>query len=285
MIGSVNTGGGAKAFAFIVVTYPAGSVCTCTDGMKTLRAKNTTGTWVFDIPYAGTWTVSCTNGSETASASVVISAKGQSETVGLSYRKPPAEYQAVDYIKSTGTQYIATNIYFQNKMKLIADCMWDGSHSTTEVLASARDSNLVRLYSIYGSSMGGTTLSLYRGSTAIFDNHTGSTIQLQKYHIESNVESGNLYVKRDGETVLSSDATYADFTMTANMLLFHEEGAANLWGKVRLYSATIYNNGELVRDFVPCYRKSDNVAGLWDMVSKTFFTNKGSGTFVVGEPI
>ena len=85
MIGSVNTGGGAKAFAFIVVTYPAGSVCTCTDGTKTLRAKNTTGSWVFEIPYAGTWTVSCTDGTYTAEENVLISAKGQSESLLLRY--------------------------------------------------------------------------------------------------------------------------------------------------------------------------------------------------------
>lgn len=77
MIGSVNTGGGAKAFAFIVATYPEGSICTCTDGIKTLRAKNTSGSWVFDIPYAGTWTVH----SDTDSKSVSIEQKGQSVNV------------------------------------------------------------------------------------------------------------------------------------------------------------------------------------------------------------
>lgn len=85
MIGSVNTGGGAKAFAFITATYPEGSVCTCTDGAKTLRAKNTTGTWVFDIPYAGTWTVSCTDGEHTTQKDVVIDSKGESSNIILSY--------------------------------------------------------------------------------------------------------------------------------------------------------------------------------------------------------
>lgn len=79
-------GGGGDVFAFIIVTYPAGSVCTCTDGTKTLTAKDTTGSWVFEIPYAGTWTVSRTDGEQTASASVSINAKGQSESVELSYK-------------------------------------------------------------------------------------------------------------------------------------------------------------------------------------------------------
>lgn len=103
MIGSVNTGGGTKAFAFIVVTYLTGSVCTCTDGTKTLRAKNTTGTWVFDIPYAGTWTVSCTDGEQTDSESVVISYKGQSENVALSF--------GFYIIKNGAYQIPLTNVY------------------------------------------------------------------------------------------------------------------------------------------------------------------------------
>lgn len=43
------------------------------------------------------------------------------------------------------------------------------------------------------------------------------------------------------------------------------------------------NNNVLKRDLYPCYRKSDNVAGMYDMVTNTFFTNAGSsGTFTVG---
>ena len=42
--------GGAKAFAVIGVTYPAGSVCTCSDGIKTLKLKDTGGQDFFLIP-------------------------------------------------------------------------------------------------------------------------------------------------------------------------------------------------------------------------------------------
>ena len=44
----------------------------------------------------------------------------------------------------------------------------------------------------------------------------------------------------------------------------------------------IWNNDSLVRDFVPCYRKSDSVIGLYDLVSQTFFINQGSGSFIKG---
>lgn len=85
MIGETNVGGGAKAFALISVTYPAGSTCTCTDGTKTLTLKNTSGQGIFLIPYAATWTVTATNGTNTKSQSVEITTEGQSVSMTLSY--------------------------------------------------------------------------------------------------------------------------------------------------------------------------------------------------------
>ena len=78
-------GGSAKMFAVIGVTYPSGSTCTCTNGTKTLKAKGTSGTAIFNVPSTGTWTVTATNGDKTASKSVSITAEGQVETVELLY--------------------------------------------------------------------------------------------------------------------------------------------------------------------------------------------------------
>lgn len=78
-------GGVGTPFAVIGVTYPEGSTCTCTDGTKTLTAKGTSGRAIFNIPYAGTWTVTCTNGDDTTSQAVSITAEGQNESVALSF--------------------------------------------------------------------------------------------------------------------------------------------------------------------------------------------------------
>lgn len=87
MIGRTNVGGGGNTFAFIVVTYPVGSVCTCSDGVRTIRAKDTTGSFVFNIPYAARWTVECHNDAteESDEVDVEISTKGQVENVILNY--------------------------------------------------------------------------------------------------------------------------------------------------------------------------------------------------------
>lgn len=75
----------AAVYAVIDVTYPSGSVCTCSNGSVTLTAKDTTGKAIFVIPSAGTWTVTAVSGSKSTSKAVSITAEGQVETVELTY--------------------------------------------------------------------------------------------------------------------------------------------------------------------------------------------------------
>ena len=77
--------GGGTPYAAIGVTYPSGSVCTCTNGTLTLTANDTTGKAIFVIPSAGTWTVKAVKGSKSKSKAVSITAEGQVATVTLTY--------------------------------------------------------------------------------------------------------------------------------------------------------------------------------------------------------
>ena len=85
MVGITNSSGISKIYAIIGVTYPSGSTCTCTNGSKTLTAKNTSGKAIFVIPSAGTWTVTAVSDSESTSKAVSITAEGQVATVTLTY--------------------------------------------------------------------------------------------------------------------------------------------------------------------------------------------------------
>ena len=85
MVGITNSSGIGKIYAVIGVTYPSGSTCTCTNGSKTLTAKNTSGKAIFVIPSAGTWTVTAVSGSKSTSKTVSITAEGQVETVTLMF--------------------------------------------------------------------------------------------------------------------------------------------------------------------------------------------------------
>ena len=71
--------------ATINITYPAGSTCTCSDGTTTFTAPDTSGTWKCVVSNKGTWTVSCTDGIDSTSETVEITADGQSVSVELSY--------------------------------------------------------------------------------------------------------------------------------------------------------------------------------------------------------
>lgn len=81
----LRRGGGPKAFAFIPVTYPAGSVCSCSMESRTLKAPDTSGSYVFAVPAAGTWTVSISDGSRTKSRSVSVSTANQIVDGSLNY--------------------------------------------------------------------------------------------------------------------------------------------------------------------------------------------------------
>lgn len=84
MVGKTNVAG-ARLRAVVAVTYPVGSVCTCVSGTKTLKARDTSGKALFNVT-VGEWSVSCTDGTDTASKAVSITYEGQVESVELSYR-------------------------------------------------------------------------------------------------------------------------------------------------------------------------------------------------------
>ena len=63
--------------ATINITYPAGLACTATDGVTTLTAPDTSGTWACTVNKKGTWAI--TAGDWSAEANMTTS--GQTETV------------------------------------------------------------------------------------------------------------------------------------------------------------------------------------------------------------
>ena len=79
-------GGGAKGLLpQIIVTVDTGSAITCTDGTTTLTGTST-GSYTFEIPNYGTWTVTATLSGNTASGTVVVDTVKQ-YTLELSYAK------------------------------------------------------------------------------------------------------------------------------------------------------------------------------------------------------
>lgn len=89
MIIPVTISKGGSAFAYIIASFPTTAAsCTCSSGGTVLEADAAglaRGQFVFEVPAAGTWTVTISNGTDTKSESVSITTAGQAEVVKLSF--------------------------------------------------------------------------------------------------------------------------------------------------------------------------------------------------------
>lgn len=92
--------------ATIHVVYPAGLACTATDGVTTLTAPDTSGTWDCVVTEAGEWTVKLSTG---FAEKVTVGASGESHTVNKWYvYKDGDQYTDLTggWVKKSGTASI-----------------------------------------------------------------------------------------------------------------------------------------------------------------------------------
>ena len=113
--------------------------------------------------------------------------------------------------------------------------------------------------------------------------YTYLTPDLNKHHLIFNVDSTH---KNSFDGTLYGGGINQEWTGTYTIPLFCGlDGGTDYvrYSKIKLYSCKIYNSYNiLVRNFIPCYRKSDNVIGLYDTYTQTFYVNNGTGTFIKG---
>ena len=71
--------------------------------------------------------------------------------------------------------------------------------------------------------------------------------------------------------------------ISVNLTIFglNQNGTITQNGQVRLYSFKIYDGNTLVRDFVPSIRTTDDSIGLYDVQNNQFYTNSGTGSFII----
>ena len=116
----------------------------------------------------------------------------------------------------------------------------------------------------------------------------GSRLTAFQVDVKHKVKFGNdeLYVN----DVLKQSFGASSFTSTVKVYIF----AANANGAVgfddtnaegRLYWMTMSQGSTLLRNFVPCYRKSDSKAGLYDLVNNQFYYNQGTGSLYAGPDV
>ena len=183
----------------------------------------------------------------------------------------PDEYQEVEYIQSGGTQYIDTGINPKIKPRLVVNMMLLNSADKDYWGNKAIDG------SSYFANFAGGILMYYRyGKTASIN--TGVGAPFNEFH-EWDV-SDAIYL--DKVKLYTTNNVYAYNANQSNIYLFK---SARSYGYFRASYFILYDGNEKVREYYPCYRKSDNAIGLFDKVSNTFFPNLGSGIFLKGNDI
>ena len=192
---------------------------------------------------------------------------------GLSYTK-------LEYIESTGTQYIDTKIFANQDtyIEMLAATTTDVSNAgngTGFIPYGAGVSHQDRAFECY-SQQGQFQFNYGNQNAWIGIANAGETIS-----ISHNKNVVNIIV---GTTQYSYNFEDIDFETPRTVTLFAinrstvYEGKNVLVGKARIYSCKIYNNGTLVRNFIPALDQN-NVPCLYDEVTGQFFYNSGTGTF------
>ena len=183
----------------------------------------------------------------------------------------PDEYQEVEYIQSGGTQYIDTGINPKIKPRLIVNMMLLNSADKDYWGNKAIDG------SSYFANFAGGILMYYRyGKTASIN--TGVSAPFNEFH-EWDV-SDAIYL--DKVKLYTTNNVYTYNANQSNIYLFK---SARSYGNFRASYFILYDGDEKVREYYPCYRKSDNAIGLFDKVSNTFFPNLGSDVFIKGNDV
>lgn len=96
------------------------------------------------------------------------------------------------------------------------------------------------------------------------------------------LDTGKMYVDGELKTPIKDPDTIPDDSTTLPMFLFsrNKNGSSEDGGNHTIYSAKIWNNGELVRDYIPCIRRSDLKAGLYDLVGQQFYVSPNNRDFI-----
>lgn len=173
----------------------------------------------------------------------------------------PNDLVGLEYIESTGTQYLDTGITVNknDNKELIMSCQLGND----------------------GSYAGANGYMQYQASI------TGGAKGILKISYKNNIETTYF----NDAVKLTKDWTSAYSGTNVKLGIFKLGGTNNTWYNSsawqigKLYYYKLYDNGTLIRDFIPVKRTLDNKCGLWDKVTKAFYPNAGTGDFTAGPTI
>jgi len=200
-------------------------------------------------------------------------------------KKKRKYYTELEYLESTGTQYIDTGLKGKNNIDFDYKCIFTNLDGTAQCVGGN------------WSGAGQSTVSLYLGLIRTNGNFAyhydgtqspvvvmNTTVQGAPYSVQGHMWVGEQYMVING-TKSSVGTISSTFTSTLNMYLFgiNNNGLSNP-AYMKLYYCKIYDNGTLVRDFIPVL-DWDMTPCMYDKVTEQLFYNQGTGDFIAGREI
>ena len=188
--------------------------------------------------------------------------------------KLPSGYTELEYIQSSGTQYIDTGFKPNQDTRVVTKFDMIQTDTAWRKLWGSGSGSYNLDFALWND--GTTKLQSYYGTK------TNSAVPITSMSL--NVDANKNIWEYSGETITFDKN---NFTCAYSMYIFNvnkDNSSAYLPGMMKLYFFKIYNNEVLVRDFIPCKNPSGAI-GLYDTVNNQFYQNVGSGTFIAGPEI
>lgn len=207
-----------------------------------------------------------------------VTKKVKKKYVVVSQRTAPAVelpegYVQLDYVESTGSQYVDTDFKPNQSTRVLMD---------VDVLSMGSSDRY-----LFGARVAYLNAAMYIASTSGNNSwHVGYADNMQPI---SDQCTGRHTIDYNQNSVaideVSHSFTVGTYAPNYNMLLFACSQAgtaiANMYAIMRLYFCKLYDNGTLVRNYIPCKNPSGTV-GLYDTVNNNFVSSGTSIDLVAG---
>lgn len=184
----------------------------------------------------------------------------------------------IEYIESTGTQYIDTGFKPNQDTRVVMDFRNSGDYSSMTTglcpLFGARNASSSAVFALW---IGETSYPHY-GNVAYNKNGSFTTNLNTRLIFDFNKN----VVSIGGNSITCEGATFTTNHNLCVLTINNYGSIENRRASGKLYSCQIYDNGTLVRDYVPC-KDPDGVVCLYDKVEGKYYYNAGTGEFT-GKP-
>lgn len=188
------------------------------------------------------------------------------------------DYTKLEYIESTGTQWIDTGYKPNNNTDIYMTAM-------PMSIASADPSGF-----ICGSSSPDhlNGLEIYAYNSLVLCNYNGVS-ERSSENIQAGTKLNIAFVdnavnitSEDGVTYLNKQFSTSEFESATTLRFCMLPRSTTYHGMVKIYSCKIYENGILVKDYIPALN-SDGIAGLYEAINDIFYISEGFEDFVAGD--